>query len=205
VEHADKHAALQLPSTVELLQLEQPPAVFTRQAVELAVAVAVGLAVVVAVAVDVTVEVAVLVAVGVAVSVRVAVAVGVALAVAVPVDVAVGVPVEVAVAVGVAVSVGLETCGPTSQWPHSTLADAPRASTIASANEMARMTARNVPLPIASRRNYRKRPVERKFNRVADLHGLPASLLFLMRIARGRGYRHAVLHAQMTAEGFVSI
>ena len=27
-------------------------------------------------------------------------------------------------------------------------------------------------------------------------------LLYLMRIARERGYRHAVLHAQMTAEGF---
>lgn len=27
-------------------------------------------------------------------------------------------------------------------------------------------------------------------------------LLFLMRIARERGYRHAILHAQMTAEGF---
>ena len=28
------------------------------------------------------------------------------------------------------------------------------------------------------------------------------SCCFLMRIARERGYRHAVLHAQMTAEGF---
>ena len=27
-------------------------------------------------------------------------------------------------------------------------------------------------------------------------------LVFLMRIARERGYRHAILHAQMTAEGF---
>jgi predicted GNAT family N-acyltransferase len=27
-------------------------------------------------------------------------------------------------------------------------------------------------------------------------------LLYLMRVARERGYRHAVLHAQMTAEGF---
>ncbi len=35
------------------------------------------------------------------------------------------------------------------------------------------------------------------------IHGIGREiLLFLMRIARERGYRHAVLHAQMTAEGF---
>jgi predicted GNAT family N-acyltransferase len=34
-------------------------------------------------------------------------------------------------------------------------------------------------------------------------HGIGREILvYLMRIARERGYRHAVLHAQMTAEGF---
>ncbi len=49
---------------------------------------------------------------------------------------------------------------------------------------------------------------EVKIGRMAVLpdlrtHGIGREiLLFLMRIARERGYRHAVLHAQMTAEGF---
>jgi len=49
---------------------------------------------------------------------------------------------------------------------------------------------------------------EVKIGRMAVLpnlrtHGIGRKiLLFLMRIARARGYRHAVLHAQMTAEGF---
>ena len=51
-------------------------------------------------------------------------------------------------------------------------------------------------------------PGEVKIGRMAVLpdlrtHGIGREiLLFLMRIARERGYRHAVLHAQMTAEGF---
>ena len=49
---------------------------------------------------------------------------------------------------------------------------------------------------------------EVKIGRMAVLselrvHGIGrAILLFLMRIARERGFHHAVLHAQMTAEGF---
>ncbi len=49
---------------------------------------------------------------------------------------------------------------------------------------------------------------EVKIGRMAVLANLRAHgigreiLLYLMRIARERGYRHAVLHAQMTAEGF---
>jgi predicted GNAT family N-acyltransferase len=49
---------------------------------------------------------------------------------------------------------------------------------------------------------------EVKIGRMAVLpdlrtHGIGREiLLFLMRIARERGYRHAILHAQMTAEGF---
>lgn len=49
---------------------------------------------------------------------------------------------------------------------------------------------------------------EVKIGRMAVLpnlrtHGIGREiLLFLMRIARERGYRRAVLHAQMTAEGF---
>lgn len=49
---------------------------------------------------------------------------------------------------------------------------------------------------------------EVKIGRMAVLanrrtHGVGREILvYLMRIARERGYRHAVLHAQMTAEGF---
>ena len=49
---------------------------------------------------------------------------------------------------------------------------------------------------------------EVKIGRMAVLKNLRTGgigreiLLYLMRIARERGYRHAVLHAQMTAEGF---
>jgi predicted GNAT family N-acyltransferase len=49
---------------------------------------------------------------------------------------------------------------------------------------------------------------EVKIGRMAVLANLRTSgigreiLLYLMRIARERGYRHAVLHAQITAEGF---
>jgi len=49
---------------------------------------------------------------------------------------------------------------------------------------------------------------EVKIGRMAVLsnlrtHGIGREiLLYLMRIAKERGYRHAVLHAQMTAEGF---
>ncbi len=51
-------------------------------------------------------------------------------------------------------------------------------------------------------------PGEVKIGRMAVLpdlrtHGIGREILiFLMCIARERGYRHAVLHAQMTAEGF---
>jgi predicted GNAT family N-acyltransferase len=52
------------------------------------------------------------------------------------------------------------------------------------------------------------KPGEVKIGRMAVLpnlrtHGIGREiLLFLMRIARERGYRRAILHAQMTAEGF---
>ena len=51
-------------------------------------------------------------------------------------------------------------------------------------------------------------PDEVKIGRMAVLPDLRTRgigreiLLFLMRIARERGYRHAILHAQLTAEGF---
>ena len=51
-------------------------------------------------------------------------------------------------------------------------------------------------------------PGEVKIGRMAVLADLRVKgigreiLLYLMRVARERGYRHAVLHAQMTAEGF---
>jgi predicted GNAT family N-acyltransferase len=52
------------------------------------------------------------------------------------------------------------------------------------------------------------KPGEVKIGRMAVLpnlrtHGIGREiLLFLMRIARERGYRRAILHAQVTAEGF---